>query len=452
MERMLQSNKSEFVCIYGRRRCGKSRLLREVLSNENTVYYTADEREAPLQRASLATEIARILPAFDLVTYPDWEALLGRFWQDAPCGVALAIDEFPFLVNASPELPSLLQKCYDKSQERVIKLIFCGSSQTMMHGLVLDASAPLLGRATEIIKLDALKAGWIKTGLAIDNNEDALTAYTLWGGIPRYWELAADYPTIWEAYQHLVLDSMGVLHQEPERLLHEDLRDPAQAISILALIGQGCHRLSEVAGRLGKPASSLSRPFNKLIELGLVYKDVPFNSNPKKNKQTLYKISDRFLSTWYKFVLPNRSLLERGIIEPVIQSIKNNFRQHLAASWEELVRESIPYLKSNKLQWSPANRWWGTSLEHSQIEIDVVAQSLDGSTLLCGETKLSLAGENVERIFFELERKSRILPFSCNYKKIVHFIFVSDLKGAPVSVADFRVINAEQVLEALRHE
>ena len=68
---------------------------------------------------------------------------------------------------------------------------------------------------------------------------------------PRYWELAADYPDLWQAVQNLVLDPMGVLHHEPTRLLLDDMRETTQTASILSLIGSGCHRISEIGGFWG---------------------------------------------------------------------------------------------------------------------------------------------------------------------------------------------------------
>jgi AAA+ ATPase superfamily predicted ATPase len=450
LTRLLHSKNQEFACLYGRRRCGKSRLLREVLPGAQTAYYLGDEREASLQRMALAVEIARVLPNFDQVSYPDWDALLQRWWREAPPGAILAIDEFPYLVQNSPELPSCLQKCYDTFQEKSLKLILCGSSQAMMHGLVLDAAAPLYGRATEIMKIEALRAGWITEGLSLAEDSQALLAYTLWGGIPRYWELAADYDSVWQAYEQLVLDPMGVMHLEPERLLHEDLRDPAQSISILSLIGQGCHRVSEVAGRLGKPASSLSRPFAKLLDLGLIHKEIPFKSDPRKTKQALYKIHDPFLATWYKHVLPSRSLLERGVVELVSQSMRHNIQQRTAACWEDLARDAIPFLGLTNRQWLPASRWWGTSLERSKIELDIVAESADGTSLLLGEVKLSLSAGKADKTRFELERKAQLFPLASRYQKVECFIFAANLQDKPSASLAPHIIPLDRVLAALK--
>ncbi|MFY9823139.1 MAG: ATP-binding protein [Thermoanaerobaculia bacterium] len=86
LARLLESPEGALAVLYGRRRCGKSRLLREVLPQERSIYYVGDEREAALQRASLSSEIARLLPGFDRVTYPDWDPLC-----------ALAAAQLPFV-------------------------------------------------------------------------------------------------------------------------------------------------------------------------------------------------------------------------------------------------------------------------------------------------------------------------------------------------------------------
>jgi len=153
LRQRLSGEESSFLCLYGRRRCGKSRLLQEAMRKRRAVYYVGDERESSLQRRSLARAVAEIIPGFDRVEYPDWDALLERWWREAPGGSVLALDEFPFLVAAGPVLPSLLQKRIDSNRQPPVHVIVCGSSQRMMQGLVLSASAPLYGRAKEILKM-----------------------------------------------------------------------------------------------------------------------------------------------------------------------------------------------------------------------------------------------------------------------------------------------------------
>ena len=136
--------------------------------------YVGDDREASLQRQALAAEMSTVLQGFGDASYPDWESLLGRWFKDAPRGCVLALDEFPSLVAASPELPSLLQKALDAGVRS--HLVLSGSSQNMMHGLTLDRSAPLYGRAREVLRIQPLEAGWLVRALPKLKPVDAVEA------------------------------------------------------------------------------------------------------------------------------------------------------------------------------------------------------------------------------------------------------------------------------------
>lgn len=407
--RLLGQSEGSLGVVYGRRRCGKSRLLREILPPERAVYYVGDDREGGLQRASLATEIGRLLPGFAAVAYPDWDALFARWWREARPGTVLALDEFPSMVAVAPELPSLLQKHLDRESDSGIHLLLSGSSQRMMQGLVLDRTAPLFGRAREILKISPLPAGWIEEALHLKSPEQAIEAYSIWGGTPRYWELAGDYPDLTEAIRSLVLSPMGVLHEEPSRLLLDDLRDTTQASSILSLIGQGCHRISEIAARLGKPATALSRPIQRLQEMELIHREQPFGEAERGGKRTLYKISDPFLRFWFRFVEIDRSRLGAGQLNAVAADIEKRLPHHIGEIWEELARASVPHLAIGGRTWGPASRWWGAGLDRKPLEIDLIAYSGDDKSVLVGEVKWS-AERHAGRLLAELEEKARQLP------------------------------------------
>ena len=407
---MLGRQEGGLGVLYGSRRCGKSRLLLEALAGRRAVYFVADARESALQRTALAAEVARLLPGFDRVSYPDWDALIARVWEQAGAGTVLAFDEFPALVAVAPELPSLLQKYVDRPG-RAPHLLLAGSSQRMMQGLILDRTAPLYGRAQQILKIGPLPCGWIRKALGLGDDAAAVQAFAVWGGVPRYWELVADFPDQDAAVRELVLSPLGVLHDEPARLLLDDLRDLTQATSVLALIGQGCHRLSEIAGRLGKPATSLSRPLERLVDLGLVRRDVPFGASRRDTKRSLYRIADPFLRFWFRFVERNRSRLEARQASAVAREIREQFPQHVAGVWEDLVRESIPRVRYFGVEWGPAQPWWGPGRDRSPLEIDVVAQSQDGKAFLLGEVKWS-SGRSLGRADVQLGQKAERFPLA----------------------------------------
>jgi AAA+ ATPase superfamily predicted ATPase len=397
--------------LYGRRRCGKSRLLQESLPRGRSAYYVADDREASLQRAALAAEVARLVPGFADVAYPDWDALFARLWRDARPGLVLALDEFPSLVATGPEVPSLLQKRVDQAGPAGPHVVLAGSSQRMMQGLVLDRTAPLFGRASEVLRIGPLPAGWIGRALRLRHDTRAVEAHAVWGGVPRYWELAAGFRDLEQAIAGLVLSPLGVLHDEPRSLLLDDLRDLTQAASILALVGAGCHRLSEIAGRLGKPATSLARPLARLIDLGLVRRDLPFGATVRDSKRTAYRLGDPFLRFWFRFVEPNRSRLQAGLVAEVAREVAHAFPHHVAGVFEDLVRESVPRARYLGREWGVAAPWWGPGRDRTPLELDVLAESPDRRDLLVGEVKW---GDHVDaaRERAALKKKADNLPLA----------------------------------------
>jgi AAA+ ATPase superfamily predicted ATPase len=139
---------SMLLVLYGRRRIGKTRLLQQIVS-ENDIYFIADQSETPLQIEAFAKIISRYIARFDTVMYPDWESCFLTLNERLREKITIIIDEFPYLVKNAPELPSIIQKLFDKRSELSFHLFLCGSSQQMMQNLVVDSTSPLYGRANE---------------------------------------------------------------------------------------------------------------------------------------------------------------------------------------------------------------------------------------------------------------------------------------------------------------
>ena len=172
----------------------------------------------------------------------------------------------------------------------------------------------------------------------------AIESYSVWGGVPRYWELAKSYPNLEDACKELVLDRDGVLHNEPMRLLLDDMRGASQPHSLLSLIANGSNRLSEIAARLEKPATSMTRPLANLIELDYIKRDHPFGDSPRSTKRTIYRLADPFLLFWYRVVHPNSSLLERDMVNDVYHASEQKSKIQVAEVWEDLARKSTAHL------------------------------------------------------------------------------------------------------------
>ena len=202
----LAGERSALVVMYGRRRLGKSTLIKRVLS-EGDVYFLADRSDGQHQRLLMAKVIAQVFPYFDKLTYPDWESLFRAVNYRTDRRFTLCLDEFPYIVEQSPELPSVLQKLVDEKQLKY-NLVLCGSSQNMMYGLFLDSSAPLYGRADEIIRLTPIRLPYLQEALRLDA-VSAVEEYSVWGGVPRYWELRENRRSHDDALWHNILSVTG---------------------------------------------------------------------------------------------------------------------------------------------------------------------------------------------------------------------------------------------------
>ena len=423
----LSREKSSLVVVYGRRRLGKSTLIKRVLSDRD-VYFIADRSEGQHQRTLLAKVIAQVFSDFDKLTYPDWESMFRAVNYRADKRFTLCLDEFPYLVEQSPELPSVLQKIVDEKQLKY-NLVLCGFSQNMMYGLFLDSTAPLYGRADEIMRLAPIRLPYIQEALGLDATA-AIEEYSVWGGVPRYWELRESRSSLDDAMWHNILSGNGALFEEPIKLFQDDVKDIVKTSTIMSYIGTGANRLSEIAGRCDEPATNLSRPLKKLIDLGFLEKDIPFGIDEKNAKKSLYKIADPFMAFYYQFVVPNRSFIELNRRLPIDQALNTHFSEYVSMQWEKMCRDAVTGNLVNGVVYGKAKRWWGSVLNEAkkaeQVEFDVVAESIDKKYLLVGECKWTTQ-ENGKQLTAELLRKAKLLPFANDYT-IVPMLF---LKSVP---------------------
>ncbi len=268
---------------------------------------------------------------------------------------------------------------------------------------------------------------------------DLIRAYAVWGGMPRYWELAEPFGVDFvAAVDALVLDPAGPLHNEPDRLLRAEMPPAMTLRPLMDVIGNGAHRVSEIAGRLGRPASSLAGPLASLAEMWLVRREIPFGSNPRSGKRSFYRIADPFLRLWFRVVAPNRAALAEAPRETRLFY----WRKHRAAlegeAWEELCRMATATLHRADTPlreygpFEPAQRYW----RGSEPELDVVARSVDGHRLLVGEAKWSSvpAQESIDADHVPGTSGMAVVPV----------LFTPEGSGGS------NVIDARMVLEALR--
>ncbi len=448
MERLrtaLLRDRKQFVVIYGRRRIGKSTMVKKVLNFERgDIYFMADRTSEASQRQLFSTVAALSVEGFDLATYPDWRSLLINLNNRLQHRITVCLDEFPYLVKSCPSLPSVLQN-FLETVDRKFDLIICGSSQQLMQGLVLKKDEPLYGRADEIFRMKPISPAYTMQAMNC-TAEEAVAEYSIWGGVPRYWELRNNFSSMEAAIESLLLNPGGTLYEEPARLLHDEMRDTVQASTLMSFIGTGANKLSEIAARAERPASDLAKPLANLRELGFINRHVPFGVDEKKNKKSIYFISDPLLRFHYHYVLPYRSILELGRGRTVLDVFLGQQSDYVAQCWEEICRN---YVSGNVIEgiiYNKASRWWGDIMDDDgnavPVELDVVAESMDKRHLLIGECKWT-GREDALTMKKRLDMIVRHLPFRKRFQKVHLCLF---LKKMPTNASCIKVFQPEEVM------
>ncbi len=448
LQQSLKREKPQFIVIYGRRRIGKSTLIKKVMDySRGDIYFLADRTSEPSQRQLFSATVDMSIEGFSMATYPSWESLFVSLNRFIDHRITVCLDEFPYLVKSCPALPSILQKLLDDKQLK-FDLIICGSSQQMMQGFVLDSKEPLYGRADEIIKMKPITHAFVGQALHCDA-EQAVREYAVWGGIPRYWELRENYDSLYDAIENLMLTSEGTLYDEPSKLLYDEMRDTVQASSILSFIGNGANKLSEIASRAERQATDITPQLSRLKELGFISKEIPFGESEKKSKKGLYHISDPLLRFHYRYVLPYRSLIELGNSQAVLDVFAKTENDYTSQAWEELCRNHISAYGLDGIMFQMASRWWGCYYNEEKnqylpVELDVVAESFDGKHLFLGECKWQEHIDAKEELV-RLQTIAKGLPFAKDHK--IHYgLFVRETPKHPDVV---RIFHPDDVLVKL---
>lgn len=452
----LRSDKPEFIVLYGRRRLGKSTLIRKVLTDKD-VYYEASLSETATQIRMFSTTAATVYEGFDGPNYPNWEEAIMAFNRRCEDNATIVLDEFPYMVYKDPSLPSTLQRILDRrivgGQGLRCNIVICGSSQRMMQSL-LKGSEPLYGRADVEFRLAPIRLPhWSKaTGM---DAKSLVEEYSVWGGVPQYWNQREKYASLREAIDGLAFNEHGLLYNEPSRLFMDDTTDISSYYSIMTAIGSGRHRYSDIAGTVGKTTADLFKPIKNLTEMAFLRREVPFGESEKKTKKTLYQIDDPFMAFYYKFVEPYKSVIAMGRINIANNHLDKEFNDHIGGVWERLCQIAVSGNNLFGHIWNVSSRWWGkvpvyedgkkTPVSYEDLEFDIVAEDMnDKNTILVGECKWTTA-DYADRLLEKLKKKTSMAPFSKD-KNVVYALF---LREQPLSTPDCAIMFPENVIENL---
>ncbi len=368
-----QREGSSFTVIYGRRRVGKTTLIREFIKDKERIYYYATEINIAMQLKSFTRDILDSL-GFSNIAFESFEdALIFLAKNIGSKKFILVIDEYQNLAKVDRGFSSMLQKVWDLYlKEKNIYLILCGSTISMMHSEVLNYSAPLYGRATTIIHLKPLLAKYIYDFVPNIEYEEFMKIYASFGTIPKYLEMYRGQSSFKDNILELILNKNSFLYNEGYFLLKQEINEVSTYFSILEAISKGATKLGEISGVLEMNSSQLTRYIERLISLGFIDKEIPITEkNPLKSKLGRYRFKDNFLKFWFFYVYKNYRFLEIDLYEFVLKEMEKNFNDNFVSFvYEDYVKEQILQDPIKYLGFVPLKigRWW-----NNKEEIDIVA-------------------------------------------------------------------------------
>jgi AAA+ ATPase superfamily predicted ATPase len=419
-----------FIVIYGRRRVGKTELIKHFIKDKDAIYFLCDKTGTANNMARFKKKVAEHLgePAIET---NDPEEIFSYFARKAAPKTVLVFDEFAYLIEKDDSVPSVFQVAVDEVLKSTdMTLILCGSSMSMMIEGVLAHKSPLYGRTTGHIRLLPMSFIHLKKFFPSNSIEENVRAYSVIGGVPFYLAKFSDGPGVLENARAQILDKNGALYEETDCLLKEELREPDVYKMIIRAIASGTTRVMEIADQCRIKPHDLDKYLKVLIRLGIVKKESPVTE--KKSKKTIYAIDDDFFAFWFRFCEPRKGDLEIGDIAYVERSLQKDFNAYVGKGFEKIVREEM-LRKLCPGAFTRVGRWWGHYREGGQrqeVEIDAIGLNEEKSEATFIECKWKELDEGEARkILGGLVRKAAYVEWHNRGRKETYGIFAKRLAG-----------------------
>lgn len=422
--------------IYGRRRVGKSTLIKEFIRDKKAIFYTATKVGPERNLELFAKQVLDVLdPEISNVTFPTVESvldLIGARIHNGDKKVVLVIDELPYWAEKDEALLSIFQKYIDTMWlQKNIMLILCGSVLSFMEKKVLSEKSPIFGRRDSQIKLEAFN--YMDSALFVPNYsaEDKAICYGVTGGVAKYLALFDPKKSLDENIIRLFFDSDGYLFDETRNLMTQEFSDITLVNNIVEQVAAGENSLNNIASKVHEKDTTVLYSLEKLIDAGLVDKKKCITEE-KNKKKTQYVLKDHMFSFWYRFIPKAISVIEMGqgriyyekVVKPQLHSFMGSIFEEMCRYYT--LEKGITGLFGSFI--TEAGTWWGNELltddngkkYHQPADIDVVGLSPVDKTAVCGECKFK--NEKIDKEIYEtLIRRSRLL--SGNYIVTKYMLF-----------------------------
>ncbi|MFH1259175.1 MAG: ATP-binding protein [Elusimicrobiota bacterium] len=415
---------SQFVVIYGKRRVGKTELIKHFIKNKPSVYFIAREISEKENLILLGKTLGNyfndtILKAHGFNHWDDLFVYLKERLAKHNGHLILAIDEFPYLAKANKGISSIFQVGWDEYlKDAPVYLILCGSSIGMMEQEALAYKAPLYGRRTGQLFIKPLPYLEMAKFFPEKSFEERLRAYSVVGGIPAYILKMVGYASLEEAVEEEIFSREKVLFEEVEFILKEELREPRNYFAVIKAIGSNCSKVSEIINETGIEKSALHNYLFVLEDLHLIEKQVPVTEkNPQRSHKGRYYLCDQFFKFWFNYSYPFMNELELGNKKSSLNAFRSSFEQIVAQNYEKVAGEIVQRYHDDILSFHKIGRWWDKN-----EEIDLVALNETSNEILFGEVKWSSkpVGTN---IYEELKNKAEKVEWGKKNRKEYFCLF-----------------------------
>ena len=454
LTRIWETPRPELVTVLGRRRVGKSYLLGRFLEQHRGVYYQATRLTETEQLRAFSHAISRTLGETKLggeFAFDSWTALFDFLARQAEGERLLVVlDEFPYLVEASPALPSLVQAAWDHQLAGTkIKLVLSGSYVSAMKRLA-DADQPLFGRRTATLPIAPFSYADTAQFFPRYTPHDRALAYGIFGGLPGDLALLDPTVSLAENVQTHLISPTGRLHDEATHVLDAFLSDAAVHYSILDAIADGNQSWAKITARVGKSSASLSRPLAWLRDMDIISQEIPATViSGGATKLARYTVHDPYIRFWYRVMAP---LIRAGVT--AIRSPESVWQAYVAPAlddymdgiFEQMCRAYV--WRSEQLPFLPTRvgAWWDRS---GKAEVDIVAYDTEGN-LLIGECKWG-AGRSTD--LTQLRQRGELVRQELGkVKRVYHALFTGRERSNPalersVAAEDCRRITLDQMYD-----
>lgn len=401
----------QLIIVYGRRRIGKTELLLRFARDKPHIYYLCEKTRVDANLRKMAAKMAAYLGAesFAKIMFADWEELFAEFlrWKKGDERLVIILDEFPYLLELDKGLASLFQKIWDThlSKRNDIFLVLTGSSIGIMETQVLGYKSPLYGRRTGQWKVTELPLHAIRAFTPNYTFEDVLKVYAALGGVPAYLSLLNPTLSLPQNIEKALLTKGSPLYEEAENLLRQELREPRNYKLILQAIAEGKRRVTEIASATGIDRAAVSRYLETLLLLEIVDYETPVLA-PPKTKKRLYYIKDNYFNFWFRYIHPNRDLVESGRSRDLLHTVMADYPNYMGQIFERIATSFLACASPFRPR-RIGRHWWKNPRGEAR-EIDVLA--VGDNAYLLAEVKWSiLSTRDIHRIHRALKEKAASL-------------------------------------------